>query len=103
VEVVKNWPTPQNVTDVHRFLRLANYFRKFIQGFSSLAAPLTKLSSSKSAWTWGKEQDKALAALKDIHRCIDALIQAPILSLPDLRKPFQVICDASDFVGYINY
>jgi hypothetical protein len=52
---------------------------------------LTKLSSSKSSWTWGKEQDEALAALKD------ALIQAPILSLPDLRKPFQVICDASDF------
>ena len=39
----------------------------------------------------GKEQDESLAALKD------ALIQAPILSLPDLRKPFQVICDASDF------
>jgi hypothetical protein len=91
MEVVKNWPTPQNVTDVRRFLGLANYFRKFIQGFSSLAAPLTKLSSSKSSWTWGKEQDEALAALKD------ALIQAPILSLPDLRKPFQVICDASDF------
>jgi hypothetical protein len=91
VEVVKNWPTPQKVTDVRRFLGLANYFRKFIQGFSSLAAPLTKLSSSKSAWTWGKEQDEALAAL------MDALIQAPILSLLDLRKPFHVICDASDF------
>ena len=91
MEVVKDWPTPVNVTDIRRFLGLANYFRKFVQDFSAIAAPLTKLSSSKRAWEWGKEQEDSFEALKT------ALIQAPILSLPDLRKPFQVTCDASDF------
>jgi hypothetical protein len=91
VEVVKDWPTPKTTTDVRRFLGLANYFRKFIRDFSAIAAPLTKLSSSKRAWEWGMEQEESFSALKT------ALVEAPILSLPDLRKPFQVTCDASDF------
>lgn len=91
ITVVQEWPTPQNVTDVRRFLGLANYFRKFVRNYSDLAAPLTQLSSSKREWEWGKEQEHAFLALKE------ALVCAPILALPDLRREFQVICDASDF------
>jgi hypothetical protein len=63
VEVVKTWPTPQNVTDIRRFLGLANYFRKFIKGFSALAAPLTQLSSSKKFLDLGNRNRKTLFSL----------------------------------------
>jgi hypothetical protein len=43
VEVVANWPTPQSAFDGRAFLGLANYFRRFIQGFSTIALPLTNL------------------------------------------------------------
>ncbi|KAJ9515548.1 hypothetical protein QJQ45_021635 [Haematococcus lacustris] len=47
VQVVKEWPMPRNLKDLQAFLGLANYFRRFIPNFSSLAAPLTNLTSSK--------------------------------------------------------
>ena len=52
IAVVKEWPVPTNITELRQFLGLANYFRKYIQGYSTLAAPLTSalsnLSSKKS-------------------------------------------------------
>src|SRR5438132_13798196 len=43
VEVVLNWKVPTNVTEVRRFLGLAGYYRRFIEGFSKIALPLTQL------------------------------------------------------------
>jgi hypothetical protein len=43
IQVVTDWPTPKTVQDVRAFLGLANFFRKYIQGFAKLAAPLTNL------------------------------------------------------------
>ena len=76
---------------LRQFLGLANYFRKFIQGYSLLAAPLTSLTGARTPWVWGEEQQAAFQALKD------KLISAPILALPDFSKPFKVVCDACDF------
>ena len=47
VATVKNWPVPKDIRKLREFLGLANYFRRFIQGYSSLAAPLTALTSVK--------------------------------------------------------
>ncbi|XP_062093992.1 uncharacterized mitochondrial protein AtMg00860-like [Humulus lupulus] len=44
VEAVKDWPKPKNVTDVRSFLGLAGYYRRFVEGFSKLAMPLTNLT-----------------------------------------------------------
>ena len=44
VKLVEDWPEPQNVKDVQSFLRLANYYRRFIKGFSKVAGPLTALT-----------------------------------------------------------
>ena len=43
VKAVVNWPRPTNITEVHSFLRMASYYRRFVEGFSKIALPLTKL------------------------------------------------------------
>ena len=47
IEAVKNWPRPTTLTDIRSFLGLAGYYRRFVEIFSSLAAPLTKLTQKK--------------------------------------------------------
>jgi hypothetical protein len=87
-----------NVTEVRRFLGLSNYFRKFIQNYSILATPLTALSGAKAPWKWGQEQQEAFTKIKE------ALVRAPILTLPDVRRPFKVVCDACDYgVGAVLF
>jgi transposase InsO family protein len=90
VKVIEEWPDPKNAIDVRKFLGLANYFRKFIQNYSMVAAPLTQLTG-KGAWKWGEEQQEAFRSLKS------ALLSSPILTMPDVQKPFTVVCDASDY------
>ena len=43
IEAVKQWPEPQSVRDIQVFLGFANFYRRFIQGFSRIAAPLTSM------------------------------------------------------------
>lgn len=88
IAVVRDWATPTEVSALRGFLGLANYFRKFIQGYSSLVAPLTQLTGSVE-WSWGPEQQEAFDGVKH------ALTNAPVLALPDMHKPFEVVSDAS--------
>ncbi|XP_073304535.1 uncharacterized protein [Primulina huaijiensis] len=53
VEVVRDWPVPKSVTEIRSFLELAKYYRKFIQGFSSIAVPLTALTKKNVKFIWG--------------------------------------------------
>ena len=48
IEAVKNWPRPTAPTEIRSFLGLAGYYRKFVEGFSSISAPLTKLTHKAS-------------------------------------------------------
>ncbi|XP_073037569.1 uncharacterized protein [Primulina eburnea] len=79
VEAVKEWPVPKSVTEIHNFLGLADYYRKFIKGFSSIAVTLTSLTKI----LWGSKCQDSFDKLKQ------ALISAPVLSMPsgqgDLR------------------
>ena len=43
IEVITKWKPPRNFTEVHSFLGLAGYYRRFIKGFSMTAGPITKL------------------------------------------------------------
>ena len=47
IEVVKKWEPPKNVTEVRSFLGLAGYYRRFVEGFSKLAMPLTRLKEGR--------------------------------------------------------
>jgi hypothetical protein len=90
-QVLQDWKTPANVTEVRQFVGLANYFRKFVLGFSSMSKPLTELTKASTAWQWGDKEQQAFDAIKA------ALCHAPTLAMPDTQKDFTVICDASDF------
>ncbi len=48
IEAVHDWPEPQSVRDIQVFLGFANFYRRFIQGFSRLAAPLTSMLKTTS-------------------------------------------------------
>ena len=90
IVAVTSWPKPTSITEVRSFVGLANYFRKFIQGFSKLAAPLTNLTRHDAdISTWDESCDASFQGLKD------ALCNAPTLAHPDFAKPFEVIADAS--------
>lgn len=56
LEAVKNFPTPRKIRDIQAFLRLAEYYRKFIENFSKIATPLTKLTKKENKFEWTQEQ-----------------------------------------------
>ena len=93
-EVVQNWPVPTSVTNVRSFLGLANYFRKFLEGYSSIVTPLVALTRQGVFWnnqTWTPECQAAFDKVKL------ALTQAPTLAMADFSEPFEleILCDAS--------
>jgi hypothetical protein len=93
IQVVKDWPRPQTAKQLRSFLGLANYFRKFIQGYSKIVAPLTSLTKEgverRRPGVWTPKCEAAFHTLKR-H-----LTEAPLLATPDFSKPFEVVCDAS--------
>jgi len=62
--VIMNWPIPKSVIEVRSFLGAAQYWRKFIANFSSIAAPLHALTSMKVVFQWGGKQKKGFDSLK---------------------------------------
>ena len=91
VEAIVNWPTPKKVTEVRSFLSAAQYWRKFIANFSSIATPMYAVTSVKKGFQWRGKQQKAFEALKD------KISSARVLSLPNLRQPFEIQTNASDY------
>ncbi|GJZ61854.1 putative reverse transcriptase domain-containing protein, partial [Tanacetum coccineum] len=68
---------------------LAGYYRRFIEGFSKIAKPMTKLTQKKVKFEWGDKQETSFQLLKQ------KLCSAPILALPEGSEYFIVYCDAS--------
>jgi hypothetical protein len=91
VDAILKWPVPRTVKDVQAFLGLANYYRRFVKGFSRIAQRLTFLLRKDTPWQWGDKEDKAFQTLKI------AFTTAPVLKQPDLDRPFLMECDASDY------
>jgi hypothetical protein len=73
METVKNWPTPENVRDVRSFLGFANFYRRFIEGYSTVAEPLTRLTRKDQPFCWETKHQKAFDMLKH------AFTTAPVL------------------------
>ncbi|WMV24606.1 hypothetical protein MTR67_017991, partial [Solanum verrucosum] len=88
-DVIRNWPRPLTPSDIRSFLGLAGYYRRFVEGFSSLASPMTKLTQKKAKFVWSDECEESFQTLNE------RLVSAPILSLPDGLEGFVVYCDAS--------
>ena len=77
VEVVMSWERPKSVFEIRSFLGLARYFRKFIEDFSRLAAPMTRLTQKEVKFDWEDQCEKAFQELKR------RLASAPILIVSD--------------------
>ena len=91
IEKVRDWPQPQNLHDVKAFYGLCSYYRKFVQGFAEIAAPLTRLMKKEDKFVWDDGCDEAFMELK--HR----LTVSPILALPQPIGRFVLDTDASNF------
>nr|KYP35801.1 Retrovirus-related Pol polyprotein from transposon 17.6 [Cajanus cajan] len=89
VEAVLKWETPKSISEIRIFLALAGYYRRFIEGFSKLALPLTSLTRKGVVFVWDSKCENSFRDLKE------KLTSAPVLVLPDLSKTFVVYCDAS--------
>jgi hypothetical protein len=79
------------VTEVRSFLGAAQYWRKFIANFSSIASPLHAVTSVKQVFQWGGKKQKAFDTLKE------KISSAPVLALPNLRQTFEIQTDASNY------
>ncbi|GJV10141.1 putative reverse transcriptase domain-containing protein [Tanacetum coccineum] len=89
IESIKDWASPKTPTKIRQFLGLAGYYRRFIEGFSKITKPMTKLTQKKVKFVWGNKQEAAFQLLKQ------KLCSAPILALPEGSEDFIVYCDAS--------
>lgn len=90
IQKILDFSTPNNIRQLRSFLGLAGYYRKFVKGFSQIAAPLFKLLSHNVHYTWTVETEEAFQKLKE------KLTTAPILVYPDFTKKFYLYTDASD-------
>ena len=101
---IAEWPAPENADQLREFLGFANYYRRYVKGFSTIAKPLTSLLGGKMGkkgkgrrrtaegapeWKWGQDQEEAFNCLKK-H-----LTSPPVLAYPDYTQPFILHTDAS--------
>jgi hypothetical protein len=80
-----------NVTTIRSFLGETQYWIKFIANFSSIATPLHVVTSIKQVFQWGGKKQNTFDALKE------KISSTPILSLPNLRHPFEIQTDESNY------
>ena len=88
-EDVKNLPKHLIPTDICSFFGLSGYYRRFVEGFSSIDVSLTSLTKKKAMFEWMEAYEKSFQELKD------RLTSAPVLTLPKCGENYTVYCDAS--------
>ena len=88
---VREWPTPENKTNVQAFLGFMNFYQRFIQDFSAKAQPLFDLTCSEQVWMWSRKKQAAFEDLKT------AVTTALVLVFPQESDPFRIKADSSGF------
>ena len=89
VRSVFDWPIPLNQKDLKRFLGLALYYRRFVEGFAQVAAPLNALTDKGKEWLWTAECTRAFLELKK------RLVSAPVIVMLQFNRDFLLDKDAS--------
>ena len=92
VKGVLKWLTLKCVKDVQKFLGLANYYRRFIEGFASVVRPLHDMMKKDKKWDWTERQEKVFKKLKEWFT------KKPVLAALDIDKEMRMEVDASDYV-----
>lgn len=89
IEIIKNWPQPQNVKDLRSFLGMVGYYQKFVPNFGLISRPLTELLKKGVMFVWTSLTKNSFQTLKK------ALMSTPVLAMPDFSVPFTIETDAS--------
>ena len=89
IEAIVNWKPPTNVSEVRSFLGLTGYYRKFVEGFSKIAIPLTNLLKKDQKFEWS---DTCQYSFEELRQ---RLTTAPVLALPSGKDSYVVNSDAS--------
>jgi hypothetical protein len=89
VESVLEWKSPKSAKEIRGFLGMAGYYRRFIEGFSKIAGPMTKLLRKNTPFVWSEQCEQSFQTLKE------KLTTAPVLAVPEIGKDYIVYCDAS--------
>jgi hypothetical protein len=94
IQVIRDWPAPTTLTELWSFLGLANFYCRFVLGFSHIAWALSQITrgGGKEKFLWGWPQQQAFNDLKQ------RLCSTLVLSLPDLQQLFEIETDASEYV-----
>ena len=93
IVAIQDWKTLENVKDVQAFIGFANFYRRFIQGFSKVATPLQNLTRKNVLFHMLDQCNKAFQTLKD------AFSSSAVLAYFDPKKPCIVETDASNYVS----
>ena len=91
VAAVKNWPTPTTLKEVRAFIGFANFYRRFIKDFLTMACPLHDLTKKDVSWQWNKEQQEAFNTIKR------TFCSEPVLKVYDPDLPTRIEVNASGF------
>ncbi|KAI5001123.1 hypothetical protein ZWY2020_011082 [Hordeum vulgare] len=92
VDAIEKMPCPTDIRGIRSFLGHAGFYRRFIKDFSKISRPLTNLLQKDVPFVFDEDCEEAFEILKR------ALITAPIVQPPDWNLPFEIMCDASDYV-----
>lgn len=91
IKAIKEFPCPRTLKESRSFIGLVGYYRRFVKGFSEIAAPITALTKKNQAFIWGDAQQRAFETLKE------QLISAPTLAHYNPSYPTILQTDASFF------
>ena len=93
IQVICDWPAPTTLIKLQSFLGLANFYYRFVLGFSHIAWALSQITwgGGKAKFAWGRSQKQAFDDLKQ------RLCSTPVLSLPYLQHPFEIETYALDY------
>jgi len=91
VNAILKWPEPTNVKQVHTFLGLGNFYRRFIKDYAIMARPMTDLTCKDTVFNFGEKECAAFEAFKA------AFTRALVLQYPDQDCEFRLETDVSEF------
>ena len=93
VDAIEKMWCPKDIKGIRSFLGHAGFYRRFITDFSKISRPVTNLLQKYVPFVFDDDCVEAFGMLKK------ALISAPIVRPPNWNLPFEIMCDASDYVG----
>jgi hypothetical protein len=89
VEAIMEWPAPMNVPEVHLFMGLEGYYRRFVEGFLKIANPIMELQKKNKKFVWTEKCAEGFQRLKEL------LMTTLILKVPEMDTDFLVCTDTS--------